>query len=166
MNESERRRLGEGVEGLVVHPGEIALVDDGSRLVSVVSVGVLVCLWHYQGSHAVMAHFIEPLTYDPRKATPRFGNVSVPKAVAMMRELVGPLAVLEAQIFGGALREPGDLRGEANLSVARRILEARQVNVVSEDVGGQKGRKVIFDAGTGHAAVIKVHDLRKGDWDP
>ncbi len=36
--------------------------------------------------------------------------------------------------------------------------------VASEDVGGKKGRKILFDTASGHVAVLKVHDLRREDW--
>ncbi len=27
------------------------------------------------------------------------------------------------------------------------------------------GRKVMFDTATGHVAILKVHELRRDDWD-
>jgi chemotaxis protein CheD len=167
MGFEERRRAEGNVEGVLVRPGELVMVDDGSRLVSVVSSGLLVCLWLRGGHYATMLHFVEPAIYRAEMATTRFGNVALPLAIAMMREaLADPLAVIEAQVFGAAQRGLDDRRGEANLAMAHKILAARHIAVVSEDVGGCKGRKVLFDAQTGHALVIKVHELREGDWEP
>lgn len=162
----ERRSDGQNVDGILVGPGEIVVVDDGARLVSVVSSGLLVCLWHHGGPQAAVTHFLHPAIYDPLRATARYGNVALPRAIAMLRECCGdPLAVLEAQIFGGAERFGTDERSQRNLEMARKILAATSVAIASEDVGGSKGRKVMFDAHTGHAVVIKVHALRESDWE-
>jgi chemotaxis protein CheD len=40
------------------------------------------------------------------------------------------------------------------------------IRVVSEDTGGEKGRKIVFNTGTNEVAVLKVDRLRKGDWYP
>lgn len=162
---SERRNGGVSLDGVIVRPGEIALVGDGSTLVSIVGSGVAVCLWSPQDHVAALAHFVEPSTGERDKARPRYGNVAVPEVVRMMRES-GPCVGMEAQVFGGAQRSPGDRRGAANVEIAMRVLSRRKVSVVSRDVGGSKGRKIVFDGGSGHVAVVKVHALRAGDWEP
>ncbi len=159
----DRRNAGIELEGVLVRPGELAVVSDGSRLVCVLGAGVAVCLWAPRGQVASMAHFIEPRTDDPQKAFARYGNVAVVEMIRLVREEVafGPL---EAQIFGGALEYPGDTRGEQNVAMAERVLERRAIEVSSRDVGGTKGRKIVFDGRSGQAAVMKVHQLRKEDW--
>lgn len=51
-----------------------------------------------------------------------------------------------------------------NVRVARRILARRGISVVSEDVGGSLGRKVIFDISNGEIAVLKIRQVRRSDW--
>ena len=163
-HKEERRKGGQGIEGHLVRPGEIVLVHDGTLLVSVVSMGVSVCLWEHGGTLAGMAHFLEPRVTDPLRATARYGNVAVSKLIQMARES-SPAGALEAQIFGGA-HPPGkeDKRGVANVEMARKVLVARGIPIVSEDIGGSKGRKLLFDSKNGHVAVIRVHHLRAEDW--
>jgi chemotaxis protein CheD len=163
MSKSERRRGGDEIDGHLVRPGELALTEEGTMLISVVSLGVAVCLWERGRAVSALAHFVEPATYEAHRATTRFGNVAVPKLLELMREHVGVIP-FEAQIFGGATLRQGDLRGEANIDMARKILRARGIHIASEDVGGHKGRKIMLDSKTGHVAVIKVHELREGDW--
>jgi chemotaxis protein CheD len=38
--------------------------------------------------------------------------------------------------------------------------------IVSKDVGGQKGRKVIINTDMNQTVVVKVDKLRVGDWYP
>jgi len=75
---------------------------------------------------------------------------------------------LEAQILGGAYDPERCSRdvGAENVRVARRVLMREGIRVVSEDTGGQKGRKIVFNTGTNEVAVLKVGRLRKGDWYP
>jgi chemotaxis receptor (MCP) glutamine deamidase CheD len=56
--------------------------------------------------------------------------------------------------------------GRENVEMARRALRGSRIGIVSEDVGGQRGRKVIFHCGKFESVVLKVERLRKGDWYP
>lgn len=166
MESEERRRGGADLSGRQVPPGSIALVQDGSNLVAVAGPSVAVCLWNQYAGVACLAHFAQACVYDPEKATARFGNVAVPRAIELVRE-ASPRGEIEAQIFGGAAcsgQDPSIATG--NVDMARRVLAARGVRVVSEDVGGTKGRKIVFQGATGHVAVVKVHQLRVEDWNP
>ncbi len=77
---------------------------------------------------------------------------------------------LEAQIFGGA--HPSGAASEVveignrNLAVGRQVLSRCRVRVVSEDVGGTKGRKLVYNTMTNEVAVFRVDKLRVGDWYP
>lgn len=159
----DRRNGGVDLEGVLVRAGEIALARDGSRLVTVVGAGVAVCLWAPSANVAAVAHFVEPRIDDPERSFARYGNVAVPEVVRMVRE-EDPSGFVEAQLFGGATEYPGDVRGERNLSMAEKVLRKRSIEISSRDVGGSKGRKVVFDGRTGQVAVVKVHQLRKEDW--
>jgi chemotaxis protein CheD len=160
----EKRNLIEPSSAIVVKPGELRIVHEASSLMAVVACGVVVCLWA-QSNDGIggMCHFVEPGVYDPAKATCRFGNVAVPTMIGMIRKLETG-GVLEAQIFGGAVRKSNDEIGTKNVEMARKILQAREIQIVSQDVGGSKGRKILFDSATGHTAVLKVHTVREDDW--
>ena len=42
----------------------------------------------------------------------------------------------------------------------------KKIAIVSEDVGGRKGRKVVFNTNTNEIGVLKVEKLRVMDWYP
>lgn len=162
----DRRRDGAELAGRQVPPGGIVLVQDGTNLVAVAGPSVAVCLWCAKTTSACMAHFAQACVYDPERATARFGNVALPRAIELVRDSADG-GLIEAQIFGGAVcngQDPSIASG--NVDMARRVLASRGVKIVSEDVGGTKGRKIVFQGLSGHVAVIKVHHLRKGDWNP
>ena len=161
--ESERRNNGKDLDGLLVRPGELALVEDGTMLMTIVSVGVAVCLWEPSRKVAGLAHFLYPATNDRAQATPRFGNVAIPHLVSLLRRWT-PGVNCEAQIYGGAEQGSDNGMGERNVAMAEKILTELGILLVSRDVGGSKGRKLVFDSRLGHVAVVKVHALRESDW--
>ena len=70
------------------------------------------------------------------------------------------------QILGGACPEDAKEAGlgEENVAVARSVLHKKGIAIVSEDVGGNMGRKVVFDTETGQLMILKVHKIRDSDW--
>lgn len=159
----ERRNGGGDLEGILVKPGELAVVEDGSTLVAVVADGVAVCLWEPSRKVAGLAHFLAASTLDPAQATTRYGNVAIPHMLSLVRQWTRGVSC-EAQIYGGASRSPDAALGKENAMAAQRILDRLGVPVASRDTGGSKGRKLVFDTRTGHVAVVKVHTLRETDW--
>lgn len=75
---------------------------------------------------------------------------------------------LEAMIFGGAILKGSEKEhvGKENAAAARHILRKAGIAVAGEDIGGHKGRKVIFDSATGETIVYRVDRIRKEDWYP
>jgi len=115
-----------------------------------------------------MNHFLVPLAQKGKNSTPRFGNVATLALIRLMIQAGSQKKHLEAQIFGGAYdpeRCSKDV-GTENVRVARRVLMREGIRLVSEDAGGEKGRKIVFNTGTNEVAVLKVERLRKGDWYP
>jgi chemotaxis protein CheD len=159
----ERRNDGKDLEGVLVGPGELAVVEDGTTLLTVVGDGIAVCLWEPSRKVAGLAHFLESATRDPSRATARYGNVAIPHLVSLLRKWT-PGISCEAQIYGGAFRDTDKTRGEENAATARMILDRLGIPIVSHDIGGSKGRKIVLDSRTGHVAVVKVHSLRETDW--
>ena len=50
--------------------------------------------------------------------------------------------------------------------MAVNILEKKGIHISSTDVGGDKGRKVIYNSETNHLAVVKAEKIRTEDWYP
>jgi chemotaxis protein CheD len=110
-----------------------------------------------------MNHFQLPSVYEQDSATARFGNVATSELIWMMMNEGCKAEHLEAQIFGGA-HDPkvssSDI-GSENIKIARKVLAKAHIRVVSEDVGGEKSRKVFFNTVTNEVAVIKSDKLWK-----
>ncbi|MFQ5900486.1 MAG: chemotaxis protein CheD, partial [Thermodesulfobacteriota bacterium] len=88
--------------------------------------------------------------------------------IKTMGEFGSSLSDMEAHIFGGSksldhTHQQGMVEVE-NIRVARTTLERYNIKVVSEDVGGHMGRKIVFNTATNEVLVYKVEKIRKEDW--
>lgn len=158
----ERRNNQNFTNGTLIKPGTIIVTDELCVLYSILGSGISVCIWDERSCVAGMNYYVEPSVFEKSKTTARFGNVSMVTLVNSIQQ-IAPEGKFEAHIFGGASNGSSDI-AEQNIAIARKVLSARNIPVVSEDVGGKKGRKIAFDTSSGHIAVLKVHNLRKEDW--
>lgn len=149
-------------------PGYILVANSATVISTVLGSCVSVCIYDRKRKVGGMNHFQLPLIDKSNAATARYGNVATVALIGMMMDDGCRLKHLESQIFGGAFNaqvSEVDI-GKENIRMAQRILRKKGIPIVSEDVGGQKGRKIVFDTATNEVAVIKVDKLRKGDWHP
>ena len=135
-------------------------------VLSVVGSCVVVCLWDRSLKYGGMCHFLYPKVTRGAMSTPKYGNVATPHLVELMKQAGCRNEDLKAHIFGGGSPEGLGATdyGWRNVGVARATLKQKGISIVSEDVGGHMGRKIVFDVATGHVAVLKVHDIRQSDW--
>jgi chemotaxis protein CheD len=150
-----------------LRPGYIYCSLSPATVRTVVGSCVSVCIWDQHMKYGAMNHFRYPATNDPAQATPIYGNVATAELIRMMLEGGSRKEDLVAQIVGGACPDPerADSTGSRNVEAARLMLGRGGVQVRSEDTGGQMGRKIVFDTGTGHITILKVHRIRDEDWD-
>jgi len=117
-----------------------------------------------------MTHYARPRRESGRPSTAIY---AAPAIVWLVRSFLrdgSEREQLEAQIFGGAVRTdaPRFVPGihHQNAQVALELLDKQGVRVSSMDVGGERGRKIVFDTLTGESAVIRAADIRAEDWYP
>lgn len=149
-------------------PGFILFADEPTVISTVLGSCVSVCLFDRKMKAGGMNHFKYPYAPDKDKATACFGNASTFHLIRLMIHGGSKKRNLEAQIFGGA-NDPDittqDI-GQKNIKAAKDTLASEGVKVVSEDIAGSKGRKIVFNTQTNEIAILKVDKLRKGDWYP
>lgn len=149
-------------------PGYIFLPTQPTVVSTVLGSCVAVILWDKRRKVGGINHFQMPACRPGDQPTARFGDASTVMLIRMMVQDGSEKKHLEAQIFGGAYNPEVSSQnvGQENVRVARRVLARHGVRVVSEDVGGELGRKIVYDAALNEVAVLKVERLRKGDWHP
>ena len=135
---------------------------------TVVGSCVAVSLWDCQKELGAMSHFLYPSTDERSQASAQYGNVAIQYLIKLLLADGSKIKTLKAQVFGGAISSAGGCEriGPENVRMARQQLARRRIPVVSEDVGGSMGRKIVYNTLKNEAIVYKVNHLRKGDWYP
>jgi chemotaxis protein CheD len=148
-----------GRRQVYLHAGQLASVSAPTAITTVLGSCVAVCLHDPTTGVGGMNHFLLPHPVG-RERSARFGNVAVPQLVEAVVREGASRASLVAKVFGGAsvigaLRGARNL-GEENVELAVRLLEEARIPVLDRDVGGARGRKVVFIADEGTAWVRQL----------
>jgi chemotaxis protein CheD len=133
-------------------PGTIFVHKDQHLVTTVLGSCVSVCLWHPKAQVGGINHYLLPLWNGEGLPTPKYGNIAISRLIEKVRSIAGS-GELIAKVFGGASmwsRTEGALAvGERNVELAFKQLKEENIKVVSQDVWGEMGRKVIFDTQSG-----------------
>ena len=149
-------------------PGYIFFSKAPTLIYTVMGSAVTVCLWDREKKYGGASHFLYPAISEKKKATAQYGNVAVLTLIKLLIKDGSEKTALEAQIFGGGdpSSPTGESLGQQNVVIARKILTQQGIPITSEDVGGSKGRKLVFKTDTNEVMVLKVDRLRQEDWPP
>lgn len=94
-----------------------------------------------------------PLWNGQGLASPKYGNIAINKLLEKMLSIGCSQRNLVAKVFGGAnVIETNNAQfmiGERNISIAFDMLNALQIKVISQSIGGTQGRKIQFNTLTG-----------------
>ncbi|MEI7473507.1 MAG: chemotaxis protein CheD [bacterium] len=127
---------------------------------------VSVCIWDPNLSFGGINHHIhaKPLKKEDRSS--QFGSLAIPHMLKMLVQMGGIKSNFKAHIVGGAQNPTmsSSTIGKENIAIAEKILRDNYIQIITVDVGGAMGRKVVFDTQTGELAVYKVNSLRESDW--
>lgn len=114
---------------------------------------VAVCLYDPILKSGGMNHFLVPVWNGSGLESPMYGNIAIEMLIRKMEKNGSNRKNLVAKIFGGASQF--DTRssllnvGEKNSTIARSMLEKEHIRIVGSSVGGNQGRKIIFNTFTG-----------------
>ncbi|MDR2612310.1 MAG: chemotaxis protein CheD [Deltaproteobacteria bacterium] len=149
-------------------PGNIFSCGKQAMISAVLGTCVAVCLHDRRLKIGGMNHFLYPRSGFFGSPSSEYGDVAIPQLISKLTRMGSRIEDLEAQIVGGAAI-PGarqESTGGKNVKMARKILKKKGIPVVSEDVGGVKGRRLIFHTGTNETMIMKTHRIRRGDYYP
>lgn len=141
-----------------LQPGEYFTGDAQYRIRTLLGSCVSITLWHPQLRVGAMSHFL----LARRTARPAFGldGRYGDEAMCLMLNELKQVGVrpseCEGKIFGGGDMFPLQMRsdemsvGRRNGEVARELLRAHGISIVSESLFGVGHRQIIFDVGSGN----------------
>lgn len=142
--------------GVYLHPGELFATSDRFVISTVLGSCVSVCLTDPVTRSGGANHFVLP-HWTRGDASCRFGRTAMETLLARMLALGCERRNLAARVFGGASQFPGSNGrisiGQQNVEVATGFLEGEGISILVRDVGGARGRKVVFHTDSGDVWV-------------
>jgi chemotaxis protein CheD len=87
-------------------------------------------------------------------ASPKFGNIATEKLIEKMQRNGSSLKNIVAKVFGGANQMNSSMNiGARNIEIAKEVLAHYGISIVAENVGGNVGRKLKYNTGTGQVMM-------------
>lgn len=112
---------------------------------------IAVCLYDRVKRCGGMNHYMVPLWNGEGLESPKYGNIAINNLYERMLALGAQHRNMIAKVFGGASQYQNSVLniGERNILIAETMLEKLRIPIVARSTGGTRGRKIIFDTGTG-----------------
>jgi chemotaxis protein CheD len=146
-----------------LHPAQMHVATAPCAIKTLLGSCVAVCLWDPEARVGGAVHYLLPRGRHSRGETGRYGSLAIPALISAVCALGGRPGALRAKIFGGARVLPGlapstgASLGDANAAVAWELLAAENVTVLGSDLGGDRGRRVLFHVEDGSAWVWRLN---------
>jgi chemotaxis protein CheD len=144
-----------------LHAGQIHVSSGGQPIVIILGSCVAVCIWDSVSGIGGATHYLLPVWDGKGTASSRYGALAIP---ALLQELLDAGAnkyQLRARVYGGgclfeSLRGSGagqESLGDRNAAIALEFLAKEHIQVISTDIGGDHGQRIVFHTDTGEAAM-------------
>lgn len=146
-------------------PGALVASAEPLEVTTILGSCVSVCLWDADAGIGGMNHYLLPTGAGPTDARvdqpQRYGDAANSMLLERVLALGADLRRLRAKVFGGAcvvkaFRNGVTTFAQNNVRVAQEFLRAQHIQLVNEDVGGERGRKLRFSTDTGKALLRYV----------
>ncbi|MGC3943160.1 MAG: chemotaxis protein CheD [Chryseolinea sp.] len=149
-----------------VFPGQFFITTVPTLISTVLGSCVSVCLWDRRTKVSAMNHYLLPGSPDEHTGDANRGYSSINLMVRSLRNRTVSLRDVEAKVFGGSnsLYKKNDIYkiGERNVLMAFELLRQCGITVVAHHVGGEHGRKIVFNTATGK---VRMRLLRKSTFE-
>jgi chemotaxis protein CheD len=141
-----------------LHPGQLFVAAGPAAVTTILGSCVAVCVWDVTLGIGGINHYLLPAGLRTTPTGTRYGNVAIEKLLEKLARAGTRVPNLRAKVFGGAcvldaMRGKENHLGDKNVEIARKALAEADIPVVASDVGGTRGRKLIFHPHDGSAKV-------------
>lgn len=141
------------MEQKVIYSEQLYVAVNPTEIITVLGSCVAVCLYDTKNGISGMNHYLLPLWNGNGLKSLKFGNISTERLIESMLSVGADLKRIEAKVFGGAILNLHETLsvGPRNVQIAMDMLRQYRIPIVAQDVGGEKGRKIIFSNSDGSA---------------
>jgi chemotaxis protein CheD len=153
------------VSTLFLKPGEMVLSHEPMAVTTLLGSCVAVTMHSKRLRLGAICHALLPTCHRDESCAHTETGKYVQCAIEMMLQEFNTRGILnseiEAKLFGGSdMFDTVDGRrlsvGRQNLEMAQKMLEEACVRVVTQDLGGPRGRKIIFHTHTGDVFLKRM----------
>jgi chemotaxis protein CheD len=130
---------------------------------------VAICIYDNVLKCGGINHYMLPFWNGQGLASPKYGNIAINKLHEKMLSLGCQQKNLIAKVFGGGnIIESSTAQfmiGDRNISVATDMLKELRIQIVSQSVGGNLGRKIQYNTFTGEVKqkIIEKQQITNGN---
>ncbi len=143
-----------GNEFTYLLPGELIVTSKPLKITTTLGSCVSVCLFDQERGIAAMNHYMLPRYNNEKdKNIFRYGDSSLEY---MLEKMIRTGAIKEkivARVFGGSsmfINPASNLNvGAQNIEIALNFLKNNRIRINATEIGGESGRKVVFDTSAG-----------------
>jgi chemotaxis protein CheD len=144
----------ENIEEHFLYPSTIYAEKNRCKITTVLGSCISVCLYDTKLKIGGINHYMLPLWNGEGLASPKYGNIAMEKLLQKILSVSYSKANIIAKVFGGANQSFGIMDiGGRNTQFAFDFLETENIPVVAQSVGGNIGRKIIFDSFNGEVLM-------------
>lgn len=148
-------------------PGELYISLHGEMITTVLGSCVSACIRDKQKGIGGMNHFMLPVESEHSHGwggdalETRYGNWAMEALINELLKRGGRRGHLEVKLFGGAavIENMSDV-GKRNIDFVRHFLIDEGLNIVAEDLGGKRPRKVLYFPDTGACRVRRLNEVK------
>jgi chemotaxis protein CheD len=166
MPEMSLREYAKACAPYYLNPGFLYVAEQPTALRTVLGSCVSVCLHDKRLRYGGMNHFLLPESPE-RERTGRYGRPAIQALLRAFIDFGSHKPDLVAHLVGGAgmaVDSQSQKIGQMNAQIARDLLNRYGIPIVSEDVGGVIGRKVLFLTERNQLVVFKLDKIREADF--
>jgi chemotaxis protein CheD len=162
--------LGVKFNSVYLKPGELCISHQPMKVTTVLGSCVAATMFHQKLGIGAICHAMQPVCrYESPSchADCAEKNKYVSCVISVMIERLKRLSVnvgeLEVKLFGGAIMLGNKARedrqktiGQQNIEAALRAFETKGIHLRIAEVGGEYGRKIIFNSKTGEVLLKRI----------
>lgn len=154
------------MEKYFLFPGQIYVTKENMIISTLLGSCIAVALTDEKNHVTGLNHYLLPKSSDPSVSNFRYADRAITALVLEMEKLGAQRNLIKAQIFGGASVIQSDLGGgigTRNIEAAKTILKELNIPIVSESVGGVRGRTIHLNTSNGQVLEVYMKDDSKED---
>jgi chemotaxis protein CheD len=142
-----------------LYPGQMFVSRDPAVITTILGSCAALCLWDSHKKIGGMNHYLLPEGSDGGPNRLRYGNIANP---ALLNELLAmgcEVKNLHAKVFGGSsafAANPLQSVGTRNVQLAEEFVRKAKIPLVSKDVSGKHGRRLVFHTEDG---ITQIRDF-------